>query len=191
MTVRLLNLLTALSLLLGVAVATCWVRSYWAVYERKVQQDEPLLGESPSGPVYYELRSTRGVALVVAAQGRPRRRPLPWLLGRREAVLPDAFMVGTFNARDFGPVVLASGTGSMKFGEDFRGPVIAQGVPFRSVTVSYWLPALLAAALPAFRLVAWTRRRRRRRRNVGLCSACGYDLRATPGRCPECGATPA
>ena len=48
-----------------------------------------------------------------------------------------------------------------------------------------------AAVLPARWLLLPVRALRRQRRvERGLCPGCGYDLRATPGRCQECGASP-
>ena len=56
------------------------------------------------------------------------------------------------------------------------------------VIVPAWAVALPLAMRPAVCV-----RRKLRRRCVngriaqGRCARCGYDLRATPGRCPECG----
>ena len=50
------------------------------------------------------------------------------------------------------------------------------------VGLPYWLLLLLFAAAPTIRAArAW------RGPLKGVCATCGYDLRATPDRCPECG----
>jgi len=60
-----------------------------------------------------------------------------------------------------------------------------QANTIRCLWFPHWFPALLFAILPGIRLVKIVRARRRYR--PGLCPHCGYDLRATPERCPECG----
>src|SRR4051812_34611017 len=59
---------------------------------------------------------------------------------------------------------------------------------FWSVTLPMWALILLALGLPA-RTAAqlWQARRARRRLATDMCPACGYDLRGSPDRCPECG----
>jgi hypothetical protein len=49
--------------------------------------------------------------------------------------------------------------------------------------------ATLLLAMMLLSFVHWHTRRARAR--SGQCQRCGYDLRATPERCPECGAVPA
>jgi hypothetical protein len=59
----------------------------------------------------------------------------------------------------------------------------------RSLLLPYWQVSSVLLAVPALWLFGFVRRRRRAywlRR--GFCPTCNYDLRATPDRCPECGA---
>jgi hypothetical protein len=67
--------------------------------------------------------------------------------------------------------------GPLREGPDWQGWVL--GLVF--VVFAIW----------GFRGALAMLRRYPRRKPVGVCPACGYDLRATPDRCPECGTVPA
>jgi hypothetical protein len=58
------------------------------------------------------------------------------------------------------------------------GGALRVGIPF-------WLPLLFTIVPPLWWLLGKAQKLRRRR--DGLCRECGYDLRASHERCPECG----
>lgn len=63
--------------------------------------------------------------------------------------------------------------------------LISSSVGLYSVTVPHWFAMLLCLPVPAL----WMRRflKQRSRRIRGLCQKCGYDLRGSTEKCPECG----
>jgi hypothetical protein len=63
---------------------------------------------------------------------------------------------------------------------------------FRSITAPAWLIVAATAIAPLLTLMTMVRKTQRallirRRRKHGLCLNCGYDLRHSLDRCPECG----
>jgi hypothetical protein len=166
-----LNMLTILSLLLCLAAAGLCGRRYWRADKMDWTRAFHPAAERP----FVGLASSRGGVTIhfgIFSSG-PRSR---WVNSGWDwdtyAHSPIAYPArGVANRFGFG---LRSGANS--FGR--RGVVVFPA----------WLPTAVFAALPLVRGALFVRRRRRVRE--GCCRKCGYDLRATPDRCPECGAEP-
>jgi hypothetical protein len=186
---RLLNLLTAVSLVLCVAACVLWVRSYYRAERIEFQRSHL------SGPRQYQVAQSLFVADGLAVFVRDLMRaeyegdevitgPLfePRRLSnglRRDSAPPRRFL-DNLNDSDYWP--------HYGFLAETRGTAYGprDGIWYTVVCVPCWVVAGAAALLPTVRLAAVTRRRLRRRAN--RCSQCGYDLTANvSGVCPECG----
>jgi hypothetical protein len=195
---RLLNLLTSLSLLLCVAACVLWARSYWAA---DFGGWETLRGGSDPCWLRHGVWSGAGGIGWGSADDRLPHGTHPSDLG-----LPE--MYGRFHWRvmnDAGPTYpfahfpLQSaweGAGFFRVRVSANFPNSPAGGHLRSRQLSgtsapAWAAVLAFGLFPSAR---WTLRGGRlwmgiRRTVRGQCRRCGYDLRATPDQCPECGQT--
>jgi hypothetical protein len=175
----LLALLTTFSLILCIEVALLWARSYWV---------RDVVGFGRAGGNCHVLQSILGrVHLLSNLDGGCEGG----VTHSSDRLAPDAAWHGGMS--NYPRAIRWRGGAAY---ETYDGYVMGQPGLYpaavthhRLIVVPYpYLVALFAIA-PGVWLCSW--RRGRRRRAGGLCRACGYDLRATPERCPECGAVPA
>ncbi|MDB5173458.1 MAG: hypothetical protein JWN51_2231 [Phycisphaerales bacterium] len=166
---RLLTPLSALSLLLCVGVCVLWVRSYghweWAAYQDR-------------GGRTFTVTSRLGAAVFDVTDGWP-----PGIVAA-----PFRVHSGPLYASSLPPpnrwywLGLGFDRATQSIGVSGT-PLWTGTATSASLVVPHGFLCLLTAYAPASR--AWGLYRRRVR--PGLCSSCGYDLRASPDRCPECG----
>src|SRR5258706_10805437 len=74
---------------------------------------------------------------------------------------------------------------------DFEGLLYKMRMRRRLYAIALRAGILTGAALFVCLVAYFTTRRHflaRARRRAGLCAHCGYDVRASTDRCPECGA---
>jgi hypothetical protein len=162
------------SALVCLAAVVMWVRSYrFADY----------YGRS-LGPVRVEFDSAAGWPQMVLALDRVNNTDNDGWRSIRESPTPGQWAHGWIpRPNRFGFLFYAGRTrgspnGNWVHGNRFIGVV----------WMPYWCIAAVTALAPTTAIAG--RIFRRRRIVSGRCAKCGYDLRATPDRCPECGTIP-
>jgi hypothetical protein len=215
---RLFTVLSALSLLLCAAAVVLWVRSYTAPptpYGGKLPAGGHRLLNCRGQVVWLHHRRNVTppwvwvMTTVYVGGSEDERVAVVQVLIRDPATPwdPANRVAGTILSRPFIVLPIARGVRLWSAGfevqtarldlpkGDYSGPpeqwTWEQSAPVAwAVGVPHWAVTLLLLVLPA--RAGWKAKALRRGRRLarGECAACGYDLRATPGRCPECG-TPA
>jgi hypothetical protein len=141
----------------------------WYAYQGMVPQDFQLGGKPASSQWLLEMSLNR------------------WGLRIRD----DSFSIGTTFHGEPVPSGIHTGATMERIYQNLysarASSGIVMGVGAYKLNVSAWYLFAGTAALPLGRAYFLIRGRKY---PPGHCQNCGYDLRASPGRCPECGEAP-
>jgi hypothetical protein len=165
---RLLNLAAGVSFSLCAAIAILWALSYWR---------SACLSYASSKERLLVAASTNRGRLEILTYKNPND---PRVFSTMQGWSCTARLAGNSFVND-GQFVrwhfLGFAWSRFELGDKYE--------TFVAFVVPCWSVVLGTSLLP---LLALRRRHlSRHRRRAGLCPTCGYDLRATPDRCPECG----
>ena len=195
---RFFNFAAALSAVAGVALAAVWVRSY-CVQDRffvSTFEDRGNLSVWSQSVVLVGRGGVGFHRLVQVGQSSPRgttyQRQIETIHRQHGWPWPPPFHQAQGRAAypDFRTSGGAANVYGFSYGRTrFRPERGAPATGAVGVVAPLWSLLAPTAFLPAL----WLGRRyhRSRRAVAGRCPHCGYDLRMTPERCPECGTVPA
>ena len=194
-----LNALALVCFLLCLFSISMWMRSYWVneqfMFERRVLRD---CRPGPDANYAYRwIGSTRGRLTLLEYQGSfgfaerlgYHRRSTGLVVGRSgKSGAPGARFLklpGIDYCRlPLGPSQRVLGTAVIP-GQSSGGELGEHWL-----VMGWWIPVIITAIAPAlwiWRVWIWLRRYRQKKAGRIICLKCGYDMRATPQLCPECG----
>jgi hypothetical protein len=186
---RLFNATVAGSLLLCVVAAAIWVRSFYS-YDGLIYDSNWRASHVQKRVGIISYRGTLSLLFDLTFEDAS-DTPLSGPAGVSRYSFPAT---DEASAAEFVSGAAEGGWLWMGFGyypimePDTLGRTWLESFTKFQLYVPCWFAVIAFAAPPAW----WYAMRRRRdgRARSGRCRCCGYDLRATPDRCPECGAVP-
>jgi hypothetical protein len=173
---RVFSTLVALSLLLCGLVVVFWIRSYAAVEGVSMGRNDSFSLLVSRGQLHAYVTIAMRAASPVAPE-LPRTDATHWRFEHWRGAKGSYFSYPT------------NVLGFARADEDGEQDLFVRDIWHEH---GFFAPMGFLAAVTATLPAVWsaTNVKRRMRGRSNCCKACGYDLRATPDRCPECGAIP-
>jgi hypothetical protein len=170
---RFFTLLSALSLALCLATVALWVRSHWVMEQ---------ISWSGTGGMEW-VQTPRGYLQLAFFRADWSNRPNSDFRIKyvRDEATPPINYLPLMNSEPGDKYLMWERAGFAWYSRH----ELRTGNLHLLLLFPFWSIVSVLAVLPLAWTIRWSRRREH---SLGLCATCGYDLRATPEQCPECGA---